>query len=603
MLDHRIYRAAFVPAVVVLVLAAFSLGDPAGPRTTRVAPDAFDGARAFGARVNPAPESLTALAGAFPSRRPGSDGDAGVARRVTGALQRSGFAARGEVRVLDHRGDTIDGERDLRLVMAERQGLSSRRVLVVATRDAIRPPGLAELSGTAVLLELARVLADRDLRTSVVLASASGGTGGHAGVREAVRRAGGRLDAVLVLGDLASERPRRPWVVPWANAGPPAPHRLRRTVEAALRAETGTGPGTVRAIAQWARRAVPVSVAGQGAAGAAGAPAVLVSASGELGPAPGAPVTRGRLTAFGRGVLRAFTAIEAAQVAGGGAAFADEGGIVTFGRRLPDWAVRLLVGALLLPAVLTAIDAYFRARRRRLAVERWALWTVSWMLPFLLAWGWLRLLDVAGGADALPAPGPPGAAPLAGAPTLALGSVVLVAVLGFAGVRPLLARRIRPPGDLAAGGAAAAIGLLTVVLVALVWLRNPYAAAVLLPAAHVWLIAPAPESRAGRGTLAAALAAGLLGPFLLALYFAATLDLAAGEALRLVFDLVAGGQTGLLDALALSALLGLAIALALVLARRRRVAASAPVERPRTRGPVSYAGPGSLGGTDSALRR
>ena len=41
---------------------------------------------------------------------------------------------------------------------------------------------------------------------------------------------------------------------------------------------------------------------------------------------------------------------------------------------LPDWAVRLLVGTLLLPALLAALDALFRARRRRLPVGRWAGW-------------------------------------------------------------------------------------------------------------------------------------------------------------------------------------------------------------------------------------
>ena len=42
---------------------------------------------------------------------------------------------------------------------------------------------------------------------------------------------------------------------------------------------------------------------------------------------------------------------------------------------LPDWAVRLLVGTLLLPAFLAALDGFFRIRRRRLAVGRgWPGW-------------------------------------------------------------------------------------------------------------------------------------------------------------------------------------------------------------------------------------
>jgi hypothetical protein len=54
---------------------------------------------------------------------------------------------------------------------------------------------------------------------------------------------------------------------------------------------------------------------------------------------------------------------------------------------------------------------------------------------------------------------------------------------------------------------------------------------------------------------------------------------------------------------AVGALLGALALLVRILAARRRIARSAPVERPSTRGPLTYAGPGSLGGTESALRR
>jgi hypothetical protein len=260
MLDHRVYRAAFVPAIVVLVVAAFSLAARPAPETTRVAPDAFNGERAFGAKRAPLPGSLLGMAEAYPDRRPGSPGDMALAGFVERTFVDSGFARRDGVRRVDIPGATVDGRRDLRLVMAERQGLSGRRVLILAHRDSLARPGIAELSGTAVLLELARVLADREQKVTIVLASVSGGTGGFAGAREAVRNAGGPLDAVLVLGDMASRMPRRPWVVPWSTSGAPAPHGLRRTVEAALRTETGADPGGVRASAQWARRAFPIAV-------------------------------------------------------------------------------------------------------------------------------------------------------------------------------------------------------------------------------------------------------------------------------------------------------------------------------------------------------
>jgi hypothetical protein len=43
--------------------------------------------------------------------------------------------------------------------------------------------------------------------------------------------------------------------------------------------------------------------------------------------------------------------------------------------------------------------------------------------------------------------------------------------------------------------------------------------------------------------------------------------------------------------------------LLIVMRTRRRVQSAAEPEPLRTRGPISYAGPGSLGGTESALRR
>ena len=366
MVDHRVYRAAFLPALVALMLAAFSLTDRPRPATTRVAPDAFDAARAA--------RTIETLAAEFGDRRPGTDGDIGVAERVARAFATTGFAAENAVRTETVRAHTVAGRRDLRLVVAERPGLSRRRIVILAHRDARPGAPVTTLSGTAVQLELARVLSDRDLRSTVVLASVSGGSGGYAGARAALDQVGGPVDTVLVLGDLASDRSRRPWVVPWASAGEPAPHGLRRTVEVALRAETGQDPGRSRALAQWARRAVPLTVSEQGVV-ASEAPAVLISATGELGPRPGDELSEGRLRTFGRAVLRAFGAVEEARPERDSAdpepAFAGGGGIIVLNRLLPDWAVRIAVLALLLPAFVGAVDAFFRVRRRRVDGARW----------------------------------------------------------------------------------------------------------------------------------------------------------------------------------------------------------------------------------------
>ncbi len=183
---------------------------------------------------------------------------------------------------------------------------------------------------------------------------------------------------------------------------------------------------------------------------------------------------------------------------------------------LPDWAVRLLVGTLLLPALLAALDGWFRARRRRLPVGRWLAWLAAGAAPLVLAWAWLRVLGAhrrarrarrAGDAGRLSGRGAAGSPPGCRRPVLAL--------VGWFGVRPLVLRRVAVTGSPAAGGLAAATGLLVTVLAAIVWVLNPYAAALLLPAAHLWLLAASPGSRL-RGALAAlAVAGGLLAPALI----------------------------------------------------------------------------------------
>lgn len=612
MLDHRIYRTAFVPAFVALLIVAFSLGDRPGARTTRIAPDIFSTDRAYGAGATPVAGSLLSLAKEFPQRRPGGPGDAGLAERVVAELERkqdgrSGFVKPGAAKRFTIEADTLDGSRPLEVVMAVREGLTSHSVLVLAHRDEVGGTGVAQLSGTAALLELGRIFAEGDLRRTLVLASVSGGSGGFAGAREVAKRMPGPVDAAIVLGDLASEDVRRPFVIPWSSESEPAPHALRRTVEAGLRLETASDPGGARLPAQWVRRAFPLTLGEQGVLNAAGIPAVLVSATGELGPASDAATTRARFTAFGRGVLRALRAIEDADAPPiaerGRPLFGQEAGVVTVRRLLPDWAIRLLAGALLIPALLTAVDAFFRVRRRGLGMSRWMLWAGAGVLAFVLAWGWMRLLAVTGAVKVLGQPVPPDALPLDGAAVVALVSVALIIAGGWFGLRPLLLSAAGPRGEPAAGGGAAAIGLAMALLVLGVWIFNPYAAFVLLPAAHLWLLVAAPESRL-RGPFAvlACLAGFLLPAFTFAL-LASELGLGPADALWVGFQAFAGGGAGPLSALALATFAGLGASVLTILRGRGRAAARTPDDPIRTRGPRSYAGPGSLGGTESALRR
>jgi hypothetical protein len=68
--------------------------------------------------------------------------------------------------------------------------------------------------------------------------------------------------------------------------------------------------------------------------------------------------------------------------------------------------------------------------------------------------------------------------------------------------------------------------------------------------------------------------------------------------------LLAGGTAGVLGALVWCALLACGVGALLVAVCKRRIE---PPEEPQgsvtIRGPLTYAGPGSLGGTESAIRR
>jgi len=197
----------------------------------------------------------------------------------------------------------------------------------------------------------------------------------------------------------------------------------------------------------------------------------------------------------------------------------------------------------------------------------------------------------------------PDAYPVDAAGAIALASTAVVAAVGWFGVRPLLLRRLAVPGSAAAGGLAAATGLVVNGVAAVVWLVNPYAAALLLPAGHLWLLAASPASRL-RG-LAAALpvVGGLLLPALVALHYARALELDPLSLAWLATLVTANGHVSPGGILAFALWLACLAGLLKVVRVRGQVASQAQPERLRTRGPAGYAGPGSLGGTESALRR
>jgi len=583
-LDPRIYRAGFLPILFALVLVGFSLREPPRPLTASLAPDAFDGAAAF--------RDLDRLATEAPLRRPGSRGDGLVARRVEETLRANGF----RVNVERFSAETVDGERELQLVVGERAGFSNRRIVVLAHRDALGRGARAELSGTAALLELARVLGGRTLNRTIVLASTSGGTAGLAAAERLAEEVGGSgapVDAVLVLGDLAGTRTDRPVVVPWSDATAFAPLQLRRTVEAAVAVEARLRPGGVSPGVQLARLAVPLTLGEQGPFNARGLGAVLLSASGERAPAADAPVSAERLTAFGRAALRSVGALD-----DGGDLPGSETYLTLERKVLPAWPVRLLAIALLLPVLLAAVDALARVRRRRERVGMWLCRVALAALPFLAAALVAAGLFRVGLIETAPA------APVAGAGSApnvaALASALVVGLLAWLGLRRLGVGRGAQAGS---GGAAAAVVLVLAVAALVVWAANPYASLLLVPALHLWLLAMAPETHLRRPVALALWALGLVPPLLVAYAYMRQFGLDPLELAWMLELLVAGGAVSPFAVLVWSVVLGCTVAALVVVVRTSGEShpdAAAPIT---VRGPKTYAGPGSLGGTESALRR
>jgi hypothetical protein len=128
----------------------------------------------------------------------------------------------------------------------------------------------------------------------------------------------------------------------------------------------------------------------------------------------------------------------------------------------------------------------------------------------------------------------------------------------------------------------------------------------LLPALQLFLVLASPELRPRPLGALALVGVALLPLLLLISFYAHQLGLGPFEVAWTGVLILAGGHVGILGALVWSLALGCLVAGAML-----ALTGSAPLPgldadvgtRITVRGPRSYAGPGSLGGTESALRR
>jgi hypothetical protein len=580
MLDPRIYRTGLVVVVLAVIVFAFSLEGQQGGLSTALAPDAFNGQNAL--------RDTTTLAPTYPVR-PGSAEDAAIAASVA---HRLGHVYNFSVQQQSFRAATPTGKHPLVNVIGVRSGLQSGTIVVVAHRDANT---VADESGTGVLLDLARVLSGETLNHTIALASTTASTGA-AGAAQLIRALPGPIDAVLVLGDVSGTKIRKPVVVPWSDGELVAPPLLRRTVGDALQSQAGVSAGGTSLAGQFLHLAFPFTVSEQAPFGSSGIPAVLVSSSGERPPAAGEVPDQNQITHFGSAALEVVSALDGASRVPAPTAYLLLGGNV-----VPAWAIRLLVLALIVPVLGATIDGFARARRRGHPVGQWIVWVLEGALPFVLALALILAAKAAGWLGmAPPSPAASGAIPIHGGGAALLAGLVFVVVGSF-----VVLRRVLTPGVRASGnpGAAAALLLVLCTLTLVIWVSNPFAAAMLIPALHLWLWVTAPDIRMHPALRIVLLAAGLAPLVIGIAYYMVTLGYGPIALAWTVVLMVAGGHIGVLAALEWSVALGCALSIRAIGAWTVRGEEPIDDSSVTVRGPVTYAGPGSLGGTESALRR
>jgi hypothetical protein len=592
-IEPRIYRAAFVPALVALVLTMFSFESRPRPLPQGLAADVlFDGRQAAQLAADIAEDQ--------PDRRAGRPGDRATAALVAESFRQRGF--RVERQRFSHAG------RDLENVIARRAGRSRSQIVIVAARDAaVVPEAPGSAADTAALLQLARVFQGRAARKTLVLASVDGSTLGEVGTAKLVDELGpeGLIDAVLVVSDLGSRTRHGSFVQAWSNNPGRAGIGLARTVAESIRQELDQPVEGTGVLGQLAHLSFPIGIGSQGVLLEDGFDSVRISGSGDLPPEGEGPVDtvdEDRLGTLGRATLRTVTAIDQ----DGRPRHGPESYVLAVSQVLPGWVLALLGGTLLLPVLVASVDAFARARRRQLPVVPWLRWVGAWTAPFLGGFALAELLALTGATPTPPpAPVPPADLPLDGPALAVLGGVAAAMALAFALARLLAARpdaSLRMPVE---PGAGVALALALSVAGLLLWLVNPYAGLLAAPAAHLWMLAVLMRPVPRRRTRIVMIVLGLVPALLVTLYYLVTLSMDPLEGAWYLLLLVTGHSVGLVTTLVACVMLGVLGGTAEIVLR---VPDEREEERPREPGPPVYgpgahAGRGALGGTESALRR
>ena len=483
----KVYRAAWVATLVLVVISLFTLGRPDTPRLSPE-PVSFDAERAAA--------DLRTIVTDYPQRVAGTDPDNQMALWVIQQLKQVGLETH-----IDSFAATINGK-DVALqnVWALSKGDAAGTILVLANRDV--PPLATQgandnASGVAALLGLARAFTVTAHDHPILFVCTSGDAYGALGARHfAEDHETDDLYAVIALREVATRDPAGIGLDGWSAAPKVAPPWLWLLTAPAARANaTGSRrEGNLEALlptvpAQVLRLAVPTSSGSQGPFVERGVPGITVSAAGDSAAAPNDTldnVSTETLTKVGSTVQAMVMAIDDTTSPG-----ARSGGTIflTRSRTLPGGSLALILAAFLLPLAGVTVDLFAHGRRARVklrpAVARSALHLAPWLVL-------LAIVYLANLLGQLPhSPGaviPPGSRVVDNPRYLRVVILVALLVLAYAyavAVERRLERRVAT--DPRATIFIAHAFLVLVALLAL--LINPYAVLLILPAAIIWPLA------------------------------------------------------------------------------------------------------------------
>jgi Peptidase family M28 len=546
MIDFRLYRIAWLPAVAAFVLMMFSLEGFPEPPSPQIAPATFDGENARGA----AREILEAGA----ERTPGSDGDAAVGDLV---LERFDEIEAGTAATQSFQAKVDGEERELTNVVVTLAGESDETVLVMAARDSATGPGAASsAAATAALIELAETLGGAEHAKTLVMVSTDAGTLGAEGARQFLDAYGDRdqIQSAIVLAQPGSDDPGPPHILRHSTDERSTSIGLVRTAEETLEEQSMRPPDDRGFLSDLSRLAFPMAAGEQSVLISEGLDSIAISSAGEK-PLPPAEDGEGDLDTdvlaeFGAVALGTILVLDAHAEP---PAHGPETYVEFSDSLIPGWAITIFSLSLLLPAGVAALDGVARAARRRAGEIRALGWAFAMALPLAGVLIVILLLGLVGLVADPAYPFDPGLFELGLGEALLLVALVAGCVCGYAltGIGHLPRRPHR--GALApALGAAAVTGALGL------WLVNPFLALFLAPAAHAWLLADRPRTR-----LLLAFAALLtLLPALLALRSSAE---AVGAGPWDIVLMVVDGQLPPLALLALCPLAGSLVGLLVIL--------------------------------------